>query len=142
MSSAPNDQVVDTLNALASLDRDELAKRWTEIFGCPAPHRIYASFLLRALAWHCQLSVQAKEEINENGRLLKKLQRSTASSIVQDSLAPGTRLLREWQGHTHHVTVLAKGFEYNGKAYRSLTAITRQITGTPWSGPQFFGLRT
>ena len=61
---------------------------------------------------------------------------------LTEKLAPGTRLLREWQGQTHHVTVLDHGFEYAGKTYRSLTAITRLITGTPWSGPQFFGLRS
>lgn len=57
-------------------------------------------------------------------------------------LAPGTRLLREWQGQTHHVTVLASGFEYSGRTWRSLTAISRSITGTAWSGPLFFGLRS
>jgi hypothetical protein len=74
-------------------------------------------------------------------RLLRKLQRSAASSAPGVSLAPGTRLLPEWQGQTHHMTVVVNGFEYAGKTYRSLTAIARHITGTPWSGPQFFGLR-
>ena len=55
-------------------------------------------------------------------------------------LAPGTRLLREWQGATHHVTVGAAGFAYRGANYRSLSAIARRITGTAWSGPLFFGL--
>jgi hypothetical protein len=55
--------------------------------------------------------------------------------------ALGTRLLREWQGQTYHVSVAADGFEYGGKTYRSLTAISREITGTAWSGPLFFGLR-
>ena len=56
-------------------------------------------------------------------------------------LTPGTRLLREWQGATHHVTVKAKEFEYAGATYPSLTAIAKRITGTAWSGPLFFGLR-
>ena len=50
-------------------------------------------------------------------------------------------LLREWQGQTHHVTVVEGGFEYDGKVWRSLSAIARSITGTPWSGPAFFGLK-
>ena len=64
------------------------------------------------------------------------------SSAAAASLSPGTQLLREWQGQTHHVTVLPEGFEYDGKVFRNLTAIARAITGMAWSGPQFFGLRS
>ncbi len=57
-------------------------------------------------------------------------------------LSLGTRLLREWQGRTHHVMVVQGGFEYEGKVWRSLSAIARSITGTAWSGPAFFGLKS
>jgi hypothetical protein len=53
----------------------------------------------------------------------------------------GTRLLREWQGVEHAVTVLTDGFEYDGRPYKSLSAIARAITGTRWNGWLFFGLR-
>ncbi len=53
----------------------------------------------------------------------------------------GTRLIREWQGIEHTVTVLADGYEYQGRPYRSLSAIARAITGTRWNGPLFFALR-
>lgn len=56
-------------------------------------------------------------------------------------LKPGTRLLREWQGRTHVVTITESGFAYDGKPYRSLSQIARTIAGTRWSGPLFFGLR-
>lgn len=140
MNTPSIDKRADALNALAALDRDGLMKQWTETFGCPVPRGIHASFLLRALAWHCQMAAQSKGGSNGSGSMLKKLQRSAASAS-NASLSHGTRLLREWQGKTHHVTVVSGGFEYAGKTYRSLTAITRHITGTPWSGPQFFGLR-
>ena len=52
----------------------------------------------------------------------------------------GTRLVREWNGRTHTVTVQEEGFTYAGRSYRSLTAIAREITGAHWSGPRFFGL--
>jgi len=55
-------------------------------------------------------------------------------------LAPGARLLREWNGRTHVVDVVESGFVFEAKVYRSLTAIARTITGTHWSGPRFFGL--
>ena len=55
-------------------------------------------------------------------------------------LKPGTRLLRAWQGKTYTVTVADPGFLYEGKTYASLSVVAREITGTPWSGPAFFGL--
>jgi hypothetical protein len=57
-------------------------------------------------------------------------------------IKPGTRLIREWRGETHKVTVTAEGFAYGGKRYKSLSKIARLITGTRWSGPRFFGLET
>ncbi len=54
---------------------------------------------------------------------------------------PGTRLVREWRGRTHVVTATESGFDYDGEAYGSLSAIAQRITGAHWSGPRFFGLR-
>jgi Protein of unknown function (DUF2924) len=56
------------------------------------------------------------------------------------SLKPGARLVREWRGRTHTVTVTEDGFEYAGTSYLSLTKIAKKITGAHWSGPRFFGL--
>lgn len=56
--------------------------------------------------------------------------------------APGTKLVREWAEHDHTVVVTADGlFDYQGKTFKSLTAVARHITGTHWSGPKFFGLK-
>lgn len=55
-------------------------------------------------------------------------------------LAPGSRLLREWNGRQHFVDVGEDGFIFEGKSYRSLSAIARKVTGAQWSGPRFFGL--
>ena len=56
------------------------------------------------------------------------------------SLKPGARLVREWHGRTHTVTVTEDGFEYAGASYPSLTKVAKKITGAHWSGPRFFGL--
>src|ERR1043165_4387597 len=53
----------------------------------------------------------------------------------------GTRLIREWQGVEHCVTVRDEDFEYQGRPFKSLSAIARAITGTPWNGLLFFGLK-
>ena len=132
------DELARGIAELAALDRGALAKRWAAVFGCPAPRGCRAPLLRGALAW--QLQMQASPEWRSAvapARLARSLRPATPAA----SLAPGTRLLREWQGHTHQVTVTAQGYDYAGKTYRSLTAITRHITGTAWSGPLFFGLR-
>ncbi len=68
-------------------------------------------------------------------RLVADLKRS------RTELRPGTLLTREWDGHLQRVMVLADGFTWNGKTYRSLSKVAFAITGSRWSGPRFFGLR-
>jgi len=53
----------------------------------------------------------------------------------------GTILVLEWRGAAHRVTVLREGVSFKGKRYRSLSEVAREITGSRWSGPRFFGLR-
>jgi hypothetical protein len=67
--------------------------------------------------------------------------RGGATVVPAIRLKPGTKLVREWHGQVHTVDVLEDGFIYQGERYRSLTRIARRITGTPWSGPLFFGIR-
>ena len=141
MNQAGINEIREILALLAVLDRNTLAQRWEQVFGCPAPRHSHSIFLRSALAWHCQMQHHAKVTPGGAGRVGRTLRR-VASISATASIEPGTRLLREWQGKTHHVTVLAEGFEYNGQNYRSLTAIARLITGTPWSGPLFFGPRS
>ncbi|CAK0755583.1 hypothetical protein WCLP8_2650002 [uncultured Gammaproteobacteria bacterium] len=69
------------------------------------------------------------------------IDREMAKKRIQDRPVAGTRLIREWQGTDHAVTVLEDGFEYLGRPYKSLSAVANAITGTRWSGPLFFGLR-
>ncbi|HAN56885.1 MAG TPA: hypothetical protein DCQ77_12195 [Betaproteobacteria bacterium] len=141
MSSVRIDDASDGLQALSDLDRPALAEQWTVVFGCPAPRNSHIGLLRGALAWHAQMVAKADSGSGQVDQLVRRLRRSTTVSAPVAALAPGTRLLREWQGQTHHVMVLAQGFEYGNKTYRSLTAIARHITGTAWSGPLFFGLR-
>ena len=126
------------LAELAALDRDALAERWTDAFGCPAPKHSRATFLKRVLAWHVQRQATPEWCGARGASRLARLPRSAAPA---QPLAAGSQLVREWQGRTYRVVVLPDGFECDGVRYRSLTAITRAITGTAWSGPRFFGLR-
>jgi len=74
-------------------------------------------------------------------RLAAPNARIEAMPMQARKLSAGASLLREWNGETHEVRVLESGFEYRGQRHRSLSAIAREITGTRWSGPAFFGLK-
>jgi hypothetical protein len=130
---------LSALTELIELDRPALAQRWEISFGVPAPKSCQATLLRQALAWHTQMSA-LKEQVG--AREADRGTRALRSSASSRSITPGTRLLREWQGRTHHVVAVAGGFEYDGRVWRSLSAIARAITGVSWSGPLFFGLRS
>ena len=79
-------------------------------------------------------------------RLLARVAEETAGGSSPKKLASreaetGTILVREWQGNANRITVLDDGVAFNGKRYRSLSEVAREITGSRWSGPRFFGLR-
>jgi len=115
-------------------ERPALVARWRSAFDREPPPRVHTSLMRRVLAWQAQVEASGLK-VPPSASLL--LRRPGKVSL----LSPGTRLLREWQGTTYEVLVLTHGFEYNGKTYTSLTAIARSITGTPWSGPAFFGVK-
>lgn len=97
-----------------------------------------------------QKAMTYEEQCRALGGLPAKLRRSlTARSRERtDSIAfaqsttlqPGAHLVREWNGRSYHVEVLEDGYRMDGKAWTSLSALARHITGTNWSGPRFFGL--
>lgn len=138
MGSEFLEETGQALRTLSTMDRKALARHWAKVFGSPAPRSAQATLMRSALAWHYQIDHEAEAEL---GQLLRRLPRQATSAARTSVLASGTRLLREWQGQTHHVTVVEGGFEYGGKAYSSLSAIARYITGTAWSGLLFFGLK-
>ena len=79
--------------------------------------------------------LEALGEQLDGGKIKVRRQR------VDDRPIAGTRLIREYQGVEHSVTVLADGFEYQGRPFKSLSAIARAVTGTRWNGWMFFGIR-
>jgi len=75
-------------------------------------------------------------------QLARDFERKPSASATMRRIKPGTRIIREWDGDTHEVTVVRDGYSYRGQHYDSLSAIARKITGTRWSGPVFFGLKS
>lgn len=133
------------LAELAALSKPEIVDRFRAVYGCPPPKRMRREVLVRAVAHRIQEQAQGGLDPALRRRLAKlaeELHRTGSISVAAPpAVKPGTRLLREWNGETHSVTVASNGFMYKGEVFRSLSKIARVITGTRWSGPAFFGLR-
>lgn len=136
-----------SLANLPSLHSDDLATLWSKVFGVSPPPAAKRELLIRLLSYGLQeraqgplarttrKSLDASWGQREDGRAL------ASASPASSSLRLGARLVRSWNGATHEVTVLERGFAYRGKSYRSLSEVAEAITGAHWSGPRFFGLK-
>ena len=116
-------------------DRAALTLEWKNQYGCPAPLGCYVNFLHQAIGWQAQVKKHGGLSAAERKRLLGGSAPSAPLSTI------GARLIRVWQGETHQVTILSDGYQYKDQHWKSLSAIAKAITGTPWSGPVFFGLK-
>lgn len=133
------------LSELPQLNSRDLRTEWRRLFRSSPPN-LSRDLLVRAIAYRIQ-------ELAQGG-----LPRATARRLVtltaefgrdgqinpeaRPSIKPGARLIREWRGRTHVVTMTEDGFRYAGCTYPSLTSVAKEITGAHWSGPRFFGLVT
>ena len=127
---------------LAGLSGEELKAEWARRYGTPAPN-LSPELLRLGIGYRLQ-----EQKHGGIGRGTRTLLRQVAARAREGGekkplprkLTPGTRLVRDWRGEGHTVIVLADGFEYDGQHWKTLTAVTRAITGTHWNGPRFFGL--
>ena len=130
-------------HALDDASLDELRCEWRRVY-LSEPPRISRDLLIRRVGYRLQ-EIQHGGLGKSTRRKLKTLAKMfrTEGRVAPDpglSLKPGARLVREWHGRTHTVTVAEDGFEYAGATYPSLTKIAKKITGVHWSGPRYFGL--
>jgi hypothetical protein len=126
------------------MNRGALEKLWRHLFDRVPNPALRREMLIPILAYRIQ--EKALGGLREStARKLRQLSEEPARGTrpSQEAIRPktGTRYVREYGGKLHEVTVLDTGYEYQAKAYRSLTEITKVITGAKWSGPAFFGLR-
>ena len=124
---------------IAAMTIDELRSLWREARGREPPQALTKDMIARALAHFLQ-----DERLGGlRPRLRKLLASLSAKSVVpMRHLKAGSVIVREYQGKVHEVMVVPDGFCWQGKVYASLSTIARKITGTSWSGPRFFGLRS
>jgi hypothetical protein len=135
----------EALSRLPELDIGELRRQWRSLYKAEAPRHLSRELLVRAIAYRMQELAGGSlrpEPQRQLRRIAQQFKEAGAATIrARPELQPGTRLVREWQGRTYDVLVLDDGFSWQGTRFRSLSAIAREITGTAWSGPLFFGLK-
>ena len=132
--------------ALPEKSMADLKQMWRDLFDSEPP-RYNRRFMESRLAYRIQelqhgglkpatvARLEALGEDLDGGRIEVRRKRADDRPIA------GTRLIREWKGVEHTVTVLDVGYEYQGRPYKSLSAIARAIAGTRWNGWVFFGVR-
>ena len=144
--AVPKEQVLGRLAWIKTAPIAELKAEWRRLYG-KEPPPFSRSYITSRLAYRIQelafgglrpetrARLEALGEQLDGGNIVLRRIRADSRPL------PGTRLIREHDGVQHVVTVRADDFEYEGRPYRSLSAIARHITGTRWNGWTFFGLK-
>ncbi len=134
----PSIDIAESLARLSASTIFELRGEWRRLHRAPPPMRLSRDLLMRGITY----KLQGRPLGGLSKSIIRKLERLNLDSEASDaqkpappiSLKAGTRLVREWRGVTYTVLVHADGFEWNGRRYRSLTIVAREITGAHWSG--------
>ncbi len=137
--------LADKIAALPALNKVQLHVLWRENFTKSPPPTLRKELMVPILAYRMQekeyggLSHSARKRLREIAKSIasEKRPREVAEPVSEK----GTRLLRSWHGEVHEVIVTDTGYVYRGSTFSSLSKIAREITGTQWSGPLFFGTR-
>ena len=142
-----NDSVLARVAALKTMPTAELKQQWQQLFETQAPP-YNRRFLESRLAYRIQelayggLKPETVKRLEALGEQFDGGNITVRRLRADDKPISGTRLIREYQGIEHTVTVLNDGYEWQGRPYQSLSAIARAITGTRWNGWRFFGLKS
>jgi len=133
------------ISGLRSMPRPQLLDLWQKVYRKAAPAGIRREILIPFLAYKIQenayggLKPAVRAELR---RIARSLVSNPTGLLGRSRIKPGSRILRRWSGEVHEVFVTESGYRYQGTSYQSLSQIARRITGTRWSGPAFFGLKT
>lgn len=133
------ESLTDRIAALTEMSKKQLRVEWQHAYRSAAPD-ISSGMLRLGIAYRLQ-EKHLGGLSPKTARKLKRIAKKGRTGITgANSLKPGTRLVRSWNGQTLVVLVVDDGFVMGDKHYRSLSEIAREVTGAHWSGPRFFGL--
>jgi hypothetical protein len=146
LSEADAEKLASELAGLQRLSGEKLNQHFKIMYRADPPARMRRPLLIQALAYRLQEKALGG---------LKPATRRLLASVADDAttrrtthvarerkIKPGTTLLREWHGVQHRLTILEDGVQFGNERYRSLSEVARKITGSRWSGPLFFGLKS
>lgn len=149
------EDVLARILALKTASLPELQKEYSALYDCKKAPSNNKTYLWQRIAYHIQelqygglpeeVKNKAKELVQEYDPINNKILRMNGSNkcnVSRDKRLPipGTVISKEYKGAVIQVKILDKGFEYNGKVYKSLTAIAKEVTGSHWNGFLFFNL--
>jgi len=143
MKNTQMNQTID--NNIAQMSLSDLREKWAEYWGIKPHARIGRMMLEKSLAYKIreQIAGGLPPEIQERlDQLIKTYKRNPKCfDENRPEIKPGTRLVRIYNGTRYSVLVQAKGYEYKGVIYGSLSNIATEITGTRRNGWEFFNLK-
>jgi hypothetical protein len=146
VSDIKTEKLAQELKDLETRGDDELKNRWRRLYGTNPPQKIHRSLLIAAVAHRIQESALGPLRSSVRRNLMQAANNPATSRPSPHHPSPrprtGTVLVRDWGGVIHQVTVLEDGIVLRGKRYKSLSEVARVITGSRWSGPLFFGLKS
>jgi hypothetical protein len=134
------DSIMAEIDRISGLPLSAIQVLWRTYFRKSAP-AMARELLVRMLAWHIQEEAFGGHDAATLRLLDAYRRRNTAKVVLFKRLKPGTSVVREYEGVRHVVTISENGFIWQSRTYDSLSAIAREITGSRWNGPRFFGLR-
>jgi hypothetical protein len=146
VSDVKSEKLTKELKDLETQGDDELKDRWCSLYGTKPPLKIHRSLLIAAVAHRMQENAVGGLKSSVRRHLMQAANNSATSQPSPDYPSPrpraGTVLVRDWGGVTHQAKVLEDGILFRSKRYKSLSEVARVITGSRWSGPLFFGLKS
>jgi hypothetical protein len=142
----PNSSIASQLSFLLHLHKPALSERWQQLFKTDPPLGMRKELMLQFVAYRMQeqefgaLSNGSHHRLRELANAIEVNSHGPVSQ--RPEIKPGTRLIRQWKDQVHIVNVEEGNYEYRGSRYESLSEIAPLITGTRWSGPLFFGVKS
>jgi len=148
-SGRTRNSVLRQLATLQTMTLEQLREKWLDLYGNEPP-RYKKQFLIKRLAYRIQelfyggLSETAKtrlRQIAQDDPVATVERKVSEERKSNENILSGTRFVRVWNDRRYEVTARENCFEYDGRVFRSLSAVAREITGTRWNGKVFFGLK-
>lgn len=132
-----------SMDNLKILTTKELQNKWQEIFKTSAPKGYTKLYLIKELTFHMKNKKLSGEVMNQINKLVEDYEKTKTINVRKTKkfdVTIGTKFIREFKGEKYEAIAVENGFNYNGKLYKTLSAVANVITGTHWNGKKFFGV--